>query len=47
VAEAKTAAAGFTNLAFAGNVPVVYEDSTGIPTNHMYFLNSEYIKFRY
>lgn len=47
VTESKMAAAGFTNLAFANNVPVVYEDSTGIPTNHMYFLNTEYLQFKY
>jgi hypothetical protein len=47
VTEAKTAAAGFKNLAYAEDIPVCYEDSTGIPTNHMYFLNTEYIKFRY
>jgi hypothetical protein len=47
VTQAKTAAAGFKNLAFAEDIPVCYEDSTGIPTNHMYFLNTEYIKFRY
>lgn len=47
VTDEKTAAAGFSNLAFAGNVPVVFEDSTGITTNHMYFLNTEYIFFRY
>jgi hypothetical protein len=47
VAEAKTAKAGFDNLAFANNVPVVYEDSTGMPSNHMYFLNTDFIAFRY
>jgi hypothetical protein len=47
VTEAKMGAAGFQNLAFANNVPVVYEDSTGIPTDHMYFLNTEYLHFRY
>jgi hypothetical protein len=47
VTETKTAAAGFSNLAFANNVPVVYEDSTGIPTQHMYFLNTDYLHFRY
>lgn len=47
VTETKMAAAGFTNLAYANNVPVVYEDSSGIPTNHMYFLNTDYIFFRY
>jgi hypothetical protein len=47
VAESKTAALGFQNLAFANNVPVVYEDSTGIPSNHMYFINTDYLHFRY
>lgn len=47
VTESKMAAAGFQNLAFANNVPVVYEDSTGIPANHMYFINTEYLSFRY
>jgi hypothetical protein len=47
VTEPKTGAAGFENLAFANNVPVVYEDSTGIPTDHMYFLNTDYLFFRY
>jgi hypothetical protein len=47
VTDEKTAKAGFQNLAFAGNVPVVYEDSTGIATNRMYFLNTDYLHFRY
>lgn len=47
VAESKMATAGFTNLAFANNVPVVYEDSAGMPANHMYFLNTDYIFLRY
>lgn len=47
VTDEKTAKAGFSNLAFAGNVPVVYEDSTGISSNHMYFLNTDYLHFRY
>lgn len=47
VTQAKTAAAGFKNLAFAEDIPVCYEDSTGMPASHMYFLNTEYIKFRY
>jgi hypothetical protein len=47
VTDEKTGKAGFTNLAFAGNVPVVYEDSTGIASNHMYFLNTDYLHFRY
>lgn len=47
VTDEKTAAAGFQNLAFAGNVPVCYEDSTGIPASHMYFINTDYLHFRY
>lgn len=47
VTDEKTAKAGFQNLAFAGNVPVVYEDSTGIPAQRMYFLNTDYLHFRY
>jgi hypothetical protein len=47
VTQAKTAGAGFKNLVYAEDIPVCYEDSTGIPTNHMYFLNTEYLKFRY
>ncbi len=39
--------AGFTSLAFANNVPVYYEDSTGIPSGNMYFLNTDYIFLRY
>jgi hypothetical protein len=38
--------AGFKSLDFAG-VPVYYEDSTGIPANHMYFLNTDYMQFNY
>jgi len=41
------AGAGFEELVFANNVPVVYEDSTGIAANHMYFLNTDYLFFRY
>jgi hypothetical protein len=41
------ATAGFTSLAYANNVPVYYEDSSGIPTDHMYFLNTDYIFLRY
>ena len=42
----ETAGAGFRSLEYAG-VPVYYEDSTGIPTNHMYFLNTDYLFLRY
>lgn len=38
--------AGFRSLDFTG-VPVYYEDSTGIPFNHGYFLNTDYLKLRY
>ena len=41
------AGAGFEEMTFAKNVPVVYEDSTGIAANHMYFLNTDYLFFRY
>ena len=37
------AGAGFTNLVFKGNVPVVLDGGSGIPTNHMYFLNTNYL----
>ena len=47
VTDEKTATAGFQNLAFAGNVPVCFEDSTGIPNQRMYFLNTDYLHFRY
>jgi len=41
------AVAGFKSLAYEANVPVVYEDSTGIPANHMYMLNTDFLNFRY
>ncbi len=47
VADEKTAGAGFKNIVFNANVPVVYEDSTGIPAGHMYFINTDYLHFRY
>lgn len=47
VTESKMAAAGFQNLAFANNVPVCYEDSTGITANHMYFINTDFLFLRY
>lgn len=47
VTDEKTATAGFKNLAYEANVPVCYEDSSGIPTNHMYFINTDYLFFRY
>lgn len=38
--------AGFKSIAFE-TADVVYEDSTGIPASHMYFLNTDYLFFRY
>lgn len=38
--------AGFRSLDFTG-VPVYYEDNTGIPDRHMYFLNTDYLKLKY
>lgn len=37
---------GFQNLMYQ-TAPVVYEDSTGMPASHMYFLNTDYLHFRY
>lgn len=37
---------GFQNVMYL-TAPVVYEDSTGIPASHMYFLNTDYLHFRY
>lgn len=47
ITSADDAKAGFTALSYANNIPVYYEDSTGIPANHMYFLNTDYLKLRY
>lgn len=41
--DEKTAAAGFTNYAYKGNVPVILDGGSGIATNHMYFLNTDYL----
>jgi hypothetical protein len=46
VLEEKKAGAGFRALDFAGTA-VYYEDSTGMPDRHMYFLNSDYLFLRY
>lgn len=46
VNDPKMAEAGFTSVKFAG-ADVVYEDSTGITAGNMYFLNTDYIHFRY
>lgn len=37
---------GFQNLMYE-TAPVVYEDSTGMPTQRAYFLNTDYLHFRY
>lgn len=50
ITNEKMASAGFQNLKFMG-ADVVFDggihfSGTGCPSNHMYFLNSKYIKFR-
>ncbi len=40
----KGAGAGFTNLVYQGNVPVIYDDQC--PATHMYFLNTNYLFLR-
>ena len=44
ITDSKMAEAGFENIKFAG-IPVV-PDTDVCPTNHMYFLNTEYIHYR-
>ncbi len=39
----KSAGAGFVNLMYMGGVEVVLDGGSGIPTNHMYFLNTDYL----
>jgi hypothetical protein len=34
----KEAGAGFTNVVYHGNIPVIYDDQC--PADHMYFLNA-------
>lgn len=59
VTDPDWASAGFKNLAYMGNIPVIldggYQGSTAPPpgpptggaaSNHMYFLNTDYIHFR-
>ena len=46
ISDPKLAEAGFQTVKFSG-ADVVYEDSTGMPADHMYFLNSDYIFLRY
>ena len=40
----KGAGAGFTNVVYHGNVPVIFDDQC--PASHMYFLNTDYIFMR-
>ena len=44
--DPKRGVAGFQSIAF-GSADVVYEDSTEIAANRMYFLNTDYLHFRY
>lgn len=46
ITDSKMADAGFQSIKFAG-ADVVYEDNTGMPASHMYFLNTDYIFLRY
>lgn len=46
ITDSGTAKLGFQNLMFQ-TAPVVYEDNTGIPNERMYFLNTDYLHFRY
>jgi hypothetical protein len=40
----KEAGAGFTNVVYHGNIPVIYDDQC--PADHMYFLNTDYLFMR-
>lgn len=40
----KGAGAGFTNLVYQGNVPVIFDDQC--PANHLYMLNTDYLFIR-
>lgn len=46
ITDPKMGQAGFQNVMF-NTAPVVYEDNTGIPSQRAYFLNTDYIHFRY
>lgn len=46
ITDSKMAEAGFQSVKFAG-ADVVYEDNTGMPASHAYFLNTDYIFLRY
>jgi hypothetical protein len=44
--SADSASSGFTTLKFKGNTDVVLENNTSaIPSNHMYFLDTKFLKF--
>lgn len=47
ITNADTASAGFTSLDYMG-APVIFDGGVqgNCPSNHMYFLNSKYLKFR-
>lgn len=44
--DPKRGVAGFQSVAF-GSADVVYEDSTEMPASQMYFINTDYMFFRY
>lgn len=46
ITDTETGKAGFQTLRFVGS-DVVYEDSSGMPASHMYFLNTDYLFLRY
>lgn len=47
IADSDTAEAGFTNILWQGT-PVIFDGGVGgaCPANHMYFINSKYMKYR-
>ena len=46
ISDSKMAEAGFQSVKYLG-ADVCYEDSTGMPASHAYFLNTDYLHFRY
>jgi hypothetical protein len=46
ITDSSKGVAGFKSLQFE-TADVVYEDNTGMPSSHMYFLNTDYIFLRY
>jgi hypothetical protein len=48
ITDAKLGAAGFQTLQYMGGIPVVLDGGYGggCPTNHMYFLNTDYFYYR-